>query len=77
MKANLLYRGQDAEHGYVWMEFAPDGHRRRRRARRAETVTLVIGLSAHKNMERARPSFFSRTSGWASISACCPPTPGR
>ena len=21
MKANLLYRGQDAEHGYVWMEF--------------------------------------------------------
>ncbi|HEY3905426.1 MAG TPA: hypothetical protein VGM14_16080, partial [Streptosporangiaceae bacterium] len=22
MKANVLYRGQDAEHGYVWMEFA-------------------------------------------------------
>ena len=21
MKANLLYRGQDSEHGYVWMEF--------------------------------------------------------
>src|SRR5579859_6368284 len=48
MKANLLYRGQDAEHGYVWMEFArPD-----------ETVTLVIGLVAHKNRERPRPAFY-------------------
>ncbi|HEX9529381.1 MAG TPA: TIGR02680 family protein, partial [Streptosporangiaceae bacterium] len=48
MKANLLYRGQDAEHGYVWMEFArPD-----------ETVTLVIGLAAHKNWDRPRPSFY-------------------
>jgi hypothetical protein len=48
MKANLLYRGQDAEHGYVWMEFArPD-----------ETVTLIIGLSVHKNLERPRVSFF-------------------
>jgi len=48
MKANLLYRGQDAEHGYVWMEFRRPG----------ETVTLVIGLTAHKNWERARPSFY-------------------
>ena len=48
MKANLLYRGQDSEHGYVWMEFARPG----------ETVTLVIGLSVHKNMERPRPSFY-------------------
>ena len=48
MKANLLYRGQDAEHGYVWMEFARPG----------ETVTLVIGLAAHKNRERPRPSFY-------------------
>ena len=54
MKANLLYRGQDAEHGYVWMEFgrpSPSGDPQ-------ETVTLVIGLTAHKNWERARPSFF-------------------
>ena len=54
MKANLLYRGQDAEHGYVWMEFgrpAPSDDQQ-------ETVTLVIGLTAHKNWERARPSFF-------------------
>ena len=48
MKANLLYRGQDAEHGYVWMEFGRPG----------ETVTLVIGLSAHKNLDRPRPSFY-------------------
>ncbi len=48
MKANLLYRGQDAEHGYVWMEFARPG----------EVVTLVIGLSAHKNRDRPRPAFY-------------------
>jgi hypothetical protein len=48
MKANLLYRGQDAEHGYVWMEFGRPG----------ETVTLVVGLSVHKNMDRPRPSFY-------------------
>ena len=48
MKANLLYRGQDAEHGYVWMEFGRPG----------EVVTLVIGLTVHKNWERARPSFY-------------------
>jgi hypothetical protein len=48
MKANLLYRGQDSEHGYVWMEFGRPG----------ETVTLVIGLSSHKSMDRPRPSFY-------------------
>ena len=48
MKANLLYRGQDSEHGYVWMEFTRPG----------ETVTLVVGLSVHKNMDRPRPSFY-------------------
>jgi uncharacterized protein (TIGR02680 family) len=48
MKANLLYRGQDSEHGYVWMEFGRPG----------ETVTLVIGLSVHKSMDRPRPSFY-------------------
>ena len=60
MKANLLYRGQDAEHGYVWMEFGrpaeptepaepgqPEGP-----GAHQETVTLVIGLTAHKNWER-------------------------
>jgi len=48
MKANLLYRGQESEYGYVWMEFArPD-----------EVVTLVIGLSAHKNRDRPKPAFY-------------------
>ncbi len=69
MKANLLYRGQDAEHGYVWMEFGrpaeptnaadsaePGDHQEPETNQ--ETVTLVIGLTAHKNWERARPSFF-------------------
>jgi Putative exonuclease SbcCD, C subunit len=48
MKANLLYRGQDAEHGYVWMEFARSG----------EIVTLVIGLVVQKNRDRPKPSFY-------------------
>ncbi len=48
MKSNLLYRGQEAEYGYVWMEFAgPD-----------ETVTLVIGLRAHRHRDGVRSSFF-------------------
>ncbi|MDN3357958.1 TIGR02680 family protein [Actinomadura sp. DC4] len=49
MKSNLLYRGQEAEYGYVWMEFA-DGE--------GETVTLVIGLRAHRNRDGVRSSFF-------------------
>ena len=48
MKSNLLYRGQEAEYGYVWMEFARAG----------ETVTLVIGLRAHRNRDGVRSSFF-------------------
>ena len=69
MKANLLYRGQDAEHGYVWMEFGrpaeptettgpTDPADATEPGANQETVTLVIGLTAHKNWERARPSFF-------------------
>jgi hypothetical protein len=68
MKANLLYRGQDAEHGYVWMEFGrpaepaepagPTETGEHPETGHQETVTLVIGLTAHKNWERARPSFF-------------------
>ncbi len=48
MKSNLLYRGQESEYGYVWMEFA----------REDETVTLVIGLRAHRNRDGVRSSFF-------------------
>src|ERR1700735_4840640 len=54
MKANLLYRGQESEHGYVWMEFGRPHESRRP----AETVTLIIGLAAHKNWDRPRPSFY-------------------
>ena len=53
MKANLLYRGQEAEHGYVWMEFA-----RPEFEPPSETVTLIIGLRAHRNWDRPRPSFY-------------------
>ncbi|HEV2374393.1 MAG TPA: SbcC/MukB-like Walker B domain-containing protein [Streptosporangiaceae bacterium] len=50
MKSNLLYRGQEAEYGYVWMEFArPDP---------AQTVTLVIGIRAHRNRDGVQTSFF-------------------
>ena len=54
MKANLLYRGQEAEHGYVWMEFG----RSTEFGRLTETVTLIVGLTAHKNWDRPRPSFY-------------------
>jgi hypothetical protein len=50
MKSNLLYRGQESEYGYVWMEFA--------RADPAETVTLIIGMRAHRNRDGIRASFF-------------------
>jgi hypothetical protein len=48
MKSNLLYRGQESEYGYVWMEFA----------RAAETVTLIIGMRAHRNTDGVRMSFY-------------------
>src|ERR1022692_1558568 len=59
MKANLLYRGQEAEHGYVWMEFGrPSQFEHSESGQPAETVTLIIGLTAHKNWDRPRPSFY-------------------
>ncbi|MEU7894278.1 TIGR02680 family protein [Nonomuraea sp. NPDC049152] len=54
MKSNLLYRRQDAEYGYVWMEFA----RSVADLPAAETVTLIIGMRAHKNKDGVRTSFF-------------------
>jgi uncharacterized protein (TIGR02680 family) len=42
MKSNLLYRGQDVSHAYVWMEFG-DGTRH---------VTIGIGLRAHRHNDR-------------------------
>ena len=68
MKSNLLYRGQDSEYGYVWMEFAhpPELSRgglggsspRASTAARPETVTLIIGMRAHRNTDGVRMSFF-------------------
>ncbi|WP_435108405.1 SbcC/MukB-like Walker B domain-containing protein [Nocardiopsis synnemataformans] len=55
MKSNLLYRGQDSEYGYVWMEFARTGSQEREGT---ETVTLVIGLRAHRHRDGVTPSFF-------------------
>ncbi|WP_319463582.1 TIGR02680 family protein [Micromonospora sp. RTP1Z1] len=42
MKSNLLYRGQEVTHAYVWMEFG-DGE---------EYVTVGIGLRAHRHVDR-------------------------
>ena len=60
MKSNLLYRGQESEYGYVWMEFG----RQATAARGAgetpatETITLIIGMRAHRNSDGVRMSFF-------------------
>jgi Putative exonuclease SbcCD, C subunit len=54
MKSNLLYRGQESEYGYAWMEFArgpsaeADG----------QTITLIIGMRAHRNTDGVRTSFY-------------------
>jgi hypothetical protein len=53
MKSNLLYRGQESEYGYAWMEFV-------RSAGEAgtTTVTLIIGMRAHRNTDGVRTSFY-------------------
>jgi hypothetical protein len=48
MKSNLLYRGQESEYGFVWMEFAA-GER---------TITLIIAMRAHKDRPAVKTSFF-------------------
>src|ERR1700733_12040551 len=52
MKSNLLYRGQESEYGYVWMEFA------RPAEAGPEIVTLIIGMRAHRNTDGVRMSFY-------------------
>jgi uncharacterized protein (TIGR02680 family) len=44
MKSNLLYRGQESEVGYVWMEFA-----RRREDGTIDAVTIGAGLRAQRS----------------------------
>ncbi|WP_017574812.1 TIGR02680 family protein [Nocardiopsis kunsanensis] len=55
MKSNLLYRGDESAYGYVWMEFA---RAPRETGNAPDTVTLVIGLRAHKHRDGVTPSFF-------------------
>ncbi|MGW4639099.1 SbcC/MukB-like Walker B domain-containing protein [Sphaerisporangium sp. NPDC004334] len=55
MKSNLLYRGQEAEYGYVWMEFTRDDGAG---DEGAQAVTLVIGLRAHRHRDGVASSFF-------------------
>lgn len=53
MKENLLYRGNEAGYGYVWMEFTrvvEDGVR--------ERVTIGVGMQARKHKEGVTPWFF-------------------
>jgi hypothetical protein len=61
MKSNLLYRGQESEYGYVWMEFAgPSRGGLGGSSPRAstETITLIIGMRAHRNTDGVRMSFY-------------------
>ena len=62
MKSNLLYRGQESEYGYVWVEFArpnlPASLPASADAGRPETVTLIVGMRAHRNTDGVRMSFY-------------------
>jgi hypothetical protein len=60
MKSNLLYRGQESEYGYVWMEFrrGTAGTQGTAENPPAETITLIIGMRAHRNSDGVRMSFF-------------------
>ncbi|MEU3018947.1 TIGR02680 family protein [Nocardiopsis sp. NPDC007018] len=63
MKSNLLYRGAESAHGYVWMEFArqtgaPEADGDDGAPAVTETVTLVIGMRAHRHRDGVSPSFF-------------------
>ncbi|MGW6376611.1 TIGR02680 family protein [Rhodococcus sp. NPDC055112] len=46
MKSNLLYRGQDSAHSYVWMEFARGSHAD------PEAVTVGIGMRATRQNDK-------------------------
>ncbi|KLL96006.1 hypothetical protein NJ76_20295, partial [Rhodococcus sp. IITR03] len=46
MRSNLLYRGQDSAHSYVWMEFC------RGRADDPEAVTVGIGMRATRGNDK-------------------------
>ncbi|MDN5857017.1 MAG: hypothetical protein L0H84_00190, partial [Pseudonocardia sp.] len=53
MKSNLLYRGQDSTHAYVWMEFA-----REHADTASEFVTVGVGLRAQRHNDRVTRWYF-------------------
>lgn len=67
MKSNLLYRGQEAAYGYVWMEFRRDGDPAERpdevpdgdlSVPTGEVVTIGAGLRAHRHNDRVSRWYF-------------------
>ncbi|WP_285184888.1 TIGR02680 family protein [Rhodococcus sp. MEB041] len=52
MKSNLLYRGQDSAHSYVWMEFA------RGDRDEPEAVTVGIGMRATRSADKVTRWYF-------------------
>src|ERR687888_1723893 len=48
MRSNLLYRGQQASYGYVWMEFGSP----------AGAVTVGIGLQASRHSDKVKRWYF-------------------
>lgn len=48
MKSNLLYRGQDTAHAYVWLEFGRDD----------EAVTVGVGMRAQKHNDKVARWYF-------------------
>lgn len=49
MKSNLLYRGQDSAHSYVWLEFGRE---------QGETVTVGVGLRAQRHNDKVTRWYF-------------------
>ena len=73
MKSNLLYRGQESEYGYVWMEFARAG--RTGTAPRRSPDHRHAGAPEHRR--RADVVLRHRQAPRRRTSACCRPTPAR
>ena len=66
MKSNLLYRGQEAAYGYVWMEFRRDGAPIDNpdadlAVPAGEMVTIGAALRAHRHNERVSRWYSSST----------------
>ena len=86
MKSNLLYRGQEAAYGYVWMEFRRDGDPAERpdevpdgdlSVPTGEVVTIGAGLRAHRHTTGSAAGTSSSTARSAATSPCSAPTTGR